>query len=100
MIGRVIRELRNEGTLSAKLELTEPEMRDLVLVIIRIPEPGKALDESRLQVVAFRKKTSRFGDLIRGLFDDSDAEFDLILVPAGSTFRNLKDRLAQLGGSK
>ena len=96
VIGRVIRELRKKGKLCAKLEMAESEVRILNLAIIRIPEPGKPLDETRRQVVGFCQGNPKLNELVGGLFRDPNIEFDLILVPVGSTFSKLKQHLDQL----
>jgi hypothetical protein len=96
VIGRAIRQLRKRGKLSAKIEMEDSELENLKLVIARIPDPGKPLNETREQEVNFRKGVESLTGLIGKAFRDPINEFDMILVPIGSTFLGLKKRLAQL----
>lgn len=96
VIGRAIRQLRKRGKLNTKLEMEDSVLENLKLVIARVPEPGKPLNETRHQVVNFRQGIENLTDLIRKTFRDPNNEYDMILVPMGSTFLNLKHRLAQL----
>jgi hypothetical protein len=96
VIGETIRQLRERGKLSAKLEMGDPELENLKLVIARVPEPGAPLNKTRHQVVNYRQGVEKLTGLIAKTFRDPINEFDMILVPMGSTFLGLKQRLAQL----
>jgi hypothetical protein len=87
-IGKVIRQLRDNEKLSARLDKNS---RDLLLAIIRAPKIGMPLDEKRDQVVEwvsgveeaerFRKK--------------SGPDRDLILIPVGLLLAELGKRLGE-----
>jgi hypothetical protein len=93
VIGRVIRELRRKGRLSAKLEMEGSQLENLKLVIARTPQPGKPLSEKRNQVVNFREGGEKLTEFIAKAFSNPSNGFDMILVPIGPTFYELKNRL-------
>lgn len=92
-IGKVIRELRKVGPLNSKLELSELDLDSLLLAIVRTPEVGRALDEKRKVAVSFVRTIGEAGQLHQKRPGD-----DLILVPMGSTYFGLQQRLQQLQG--
>src|SRR5580704_8545121 len=51
VIGKVLRQLRKKGTLSEKLASEGKGAEKLFLAILRMPQPGKPLDEKREQLV-------------------------------------------------
>ncbi len=89
-IGKAIRQLREQGPLSAKLEIDKAKAKSLYLAIIRTPRTGKPLDEKRPQEVAFIdiEAASR---ILKSRRDD-----DVILVPIGSLFLEVNRRLQNL----
>jgi hypothetical protein len=96
VIGRVIRGLRKKGKLSANLEGADSDGGTLNLVITRIPVPGKPLDETRQQVVGFARNTAKMTEVVGEFFRNPNVEFDVILVPVGLMFRDLRKRLDRL----
>jgi hypothetical protein len=83
-IGKVIRQLRRKGTLSEKLDSEGKGTEKLFLAILRMPEPGKPLDEKREQLVEWVDEIKK-AERIR----QQHPSWDLILVPIGSLFVEL-----------
>ncbi len=105
VIGKVIRQLHKvskhnkQRKLSAKLKLGNSELLNVNLGIIREPRPGQPLDEKGVQSVYF------LDDLIDAiaLLDEPEQIVgtriltDIIFVPLGPSFLELKNRLSKIG---
>ena len=91
VIGKVLRQLRQKGKLSSKLEKGEGESGNPYLCIIRTPLTGQLLKKERPQQVAFVTGFGEAKKLLAGRPAD-----DLILVPVGSLFLELRERLDRL----
>jgi DNA-binding transcriptional MerR regulator len=85
-IGKVIRQVRKKGKLSTRLRQTDAE--SLCLAIFRTPEMGRPLNEKRRQIVEFVSSKQEAAKLANDRLED-----DLIVVPLGSFFAGLKQRL-------
>ena len=94
-IGKVIRQLRGKVNLSSKLGVREEEASSLYLAIIRAPETGKPLDEKRRQEVRFILGVEEAQDTLKAQPDD-----DVIFVPIGTLFLDLKHQLRQMESEK
>ncbi len=88
-IGKVIRQVRKKGKLSTRF--WQEGADSICLVILRTPETGHPLDEKRRQSVEFVSTKQEAAKLANDRPDD-----DLILVPLGSFFTQIKRRLFQL----
>lgn len=93
VIGKTIQQLRKRGRLSTKLEMEDSELENLKLVMVRDPNPGSLLKKDRNQVVAFREGGEKLTEFIAKGFSNALNGFDMILVPMGPTFLELKRRL-------
>jgi hypothetical protein len=82
-IGKVLKQVK--GKLDSKVGTAE---KSLYLVIIRTPHPGKPLAEKRPQEVRFAKDIEAATKILKSRRDD-----DVLLVPIGTTLRELKSRL-------
>src|SRR6202521_1075350 len=89
-IGRVIRKLRQQGKLSAKLNAANNDA-DKFLAIIRTPEPGKPLDKQRDMLVEWVGGADQAEAIWK-----KEPNRDLILVPLRPMFLELDQRLQQL----
>lgn len=87
-IGKVIRQVGKKGKLSKRLWQKDAE--SICLAIFRTPQTGQPLDEKRPQIVEFVSNKQEVMKLADGHPDD-----DLILVPLGSFFAQLKQRLEE-----
>jgi hypothetical protein len=76
--------------------MEDVELKNLKLVIARVPKSGKPLDETRYQSIVFGPDVEKLAKLVKETLRDPINEYDLILVPIGSTFLGLKQRLARL----
>ena len=105
VIGQVIRQLRErkkgggkeEEKLSTKLKIGEQEAANLHLTIMREPRPGKRLDTDRLEFVGFTEglvETQQWLDDIGEEVGDNIV-CDMIFVPIGSLFLELRNRLGK-----
>jgi DNA-binding transcriptional MerR regulator len=90
VIGKVIRQLRKKGTLSEKLASEGKGAEKLFLAILRMPQPGKPLDEKREQLVEWVNEIEKV-ERIR----EQHVGSDLILVPVGSLFVELSRAVAK-----
>jgi hypothetical protein len=95
VIGKVIRQLPKKGKLSAKLEMSGFELQELKIVIVREPEPGSPLNKPRNQVVSFQKSGEDLTEFVAKTFCKPSNRFDMILIPIGQTFYELKGQLYQ-----
>jgi len=89
-IGKLIRQLRKKGTLSEKLASEGKGAEKLFLAILRMPQPGKPLDEKREQLVEWVNEIEKV-ERIR----EQHVGSDLILVPVGSLFVELSRAVAK-----
>ncbi len=87
-IGRVIRQACKKGKLNARLWQEDAE--SACLAIFRTPKTGRPLDEKRPQTVEFVSSRQEPVKLASNRPED-----DLILVPLGSFFAELKQRLEE-----
>ena len=100
VIGKVIKQLHRVGKkLSAKLKLGDGDLLKLNLTIIREPRTGQPLDETGFQWVGFLE-----GPEHAVLFISEDEQMpegrilsDIIFVPLGPWFLELKNRLGKIG---
>jgi hypothetical protein len=90
VIGKVIRQLRKKGALSEKLDSEGKGTEKLFLVVVRMPQPGKPLDEKREQLVEWVNEIEKV-ERIR----EQHLGSDLILVPVGSLFVELSRAVAR-----
>jgi DNA-binding transcriptional MerR regulator len=90
VVGKVLRQVRETGKLSTRLHESEAS---LSLAIYRIPEIGKPLDEKRRQRVAF---ITNKVEALKG----ATAQEDFILVPLGSLFTRMNEKLSELQGGE
>jgi hypothetical protein len=89
VIGKVIRQLRKKGALSEKLDSGGKGTENLLLMILRMPEPGKPLDEKREQRVEWVNEIEQ-AERIR----QRHPSWDLVLIPFGSLFVELSRAVA------
>jgi DNA-binding transcriptional MerR regulator len=89
-IGKIIRQLRQQGKLSTKLLREGGE--HICLAIWRTPDIGSPLNEKRAQSVAFVADKLKALSLASSRPDD-----DLIVVPLGPFVVQLKQRLSAQG---
>jgi hypothetical protein len=90
VIGKVLRQLRRKGTLGEKLDSEGKGTEKLFLSILRLPQPGKPLDEKREQLVEWVDEIEN-AERIR----QQHSSWDLILVPMGSLFVELSRAAAR-----
>ena len=88
-IGKVIRQVRQKGKLSTRF--WQEGADSICLAILRTPETGRPLNEKRRQTVDFVSSKHEAATLANDRPED-----DLILVPLGSFFAQMKRRLFQL----
>jgi hypothetical protein len=96
IIGEAIRELRKKERLSAKLELVGTGLQKLKLLIARDSEPGRPPNKNRDRMISFQNGGNDLSEIIGKTFCNSIGGPDLILIPVGRTFSNLKDMLYRL----
>lgn len=94
-IGKVIRQLREKGSLTSKLGVRKEEASSLYLAIIRTPQTGRPLDAQRHQGVRFILGIEEAEGILKARPQD-----DVIFVPIGSVFLDLKQRLRQMESEK
>jgi hypothetical protein len=83
-IGKVLKQVK--GQLGSALRAPE---KSFYLVIIRTPRPGKPLAEKRPQEVRFAEGVEEATRILKSRRDD-----DVLLVPVGAMFRELKRHLS------
>jgi hypothetical protein len=100
VIGRVIRELREKVRLSQKLEIPNDKLLVLYLVIVRVAEIGKPLDERRKQFVNVKESMEGADRVIKKVLENPNADFDVIVVPMGVMLFELRERLKKFRAAK
>ena len=100
VIGRVIRDLRKKLRLSEKLELPDHKLRGVYLVIVRVAEIGKPLDEGREQFVNVKESMQGADRVIKKVLEKPTADFDVIVVPMGIMLFELRERLRTFRATK
>jgi len=96
LIGQAIRDLRKKEKLSAKLELVGARLQKLKLLIARESEPGRLPNKIRDRLISFQEGGDDLSEIIASTFCNSIGGPDLILIPIGQTFSDLKDQLYRL----
>lgn len=96
VIGQVIRDLRKKEKLSAKLELVGTRLQKLKLLMARESEPPRPPSKNRDRLISFQEGGDDLSDIIASTFCNSIGAPDLLLIPIGQTFSDLKDRLYRL----
>lgn len=87
-IGKIIRQVQQQGKLSTKLNAISDETGNFLLTIIRTPEPGRPLDKKREMVVRWMGGSEQAEAVWKARPDR-----DLILVPLRQMFLELDRRL-------
>ena len=89
-IGKVLGRLRKRGKLSTNLKISEREAKQLYIAIVRNPQTRTRLGEKRYKSVSFAEPWE-----LDVILENVSANCDVIMVPVGLMFLELRQRLEQ-----